>query len=247
MPKKISLQQFLMRSGLFEKAFEAEKAIRDGKVAVSRERITNPKHFVNPKTALIFFNGKRLIPLKKLYFALNKPKGVVSQKSKEEQNVYDLLEGIDLTAEQKASLFAVGRLDKDTEGLIIITNDGQLSHILLSPKSKVPKTYEAISLNPLKPKDIQMLEFGVAIDDEGGQYMTQPAIIEKRGDRTFLITITEGKKNQIRLMLKSIGNEIVHLRRISIGNLSLEPLKIGEIRQMRRDELLREIIGHSRE
>src|SRR3989338_5294759 len=123
MAKKTSLLQFLMRTGRFTKSHEAEQAIRSQRIAVSKMTITNPRYFLNPKTALVFYDQTRLIPLKRLYFIMNKPKEVICQKSKGERSIYDFLEHLSLSTDQKSSLFAVGRLDKDTEGLIIITND----------------------------------------------------------------------------------------------------------------------------
>ena len=238
MAKKTSLLQFLMRSGAFNKSHEAEQAIRQGRIKVSKQVILNPKHFINPKTALIFFDAKRLIPIKRIYLIMNKPKGVICQKSREEKSIYGFLDHTPLSSEQKASLFAVGRLDKDTEGLLIITNDGDLSNLLMSPDTQVPKTYEVVSQSPLRPDDIARLEAGVIIRVDDLPHKTEPAKIEKTGDRTFRITITEGKKNQIKLMLKANQNEVIHLKRISIGNLNMGSMQVGEIRQMTKQELL---------
>ncbi len=246
MPKKITLHQFLLRTGKFQKSFEAEQAIRNGEVKVGKDTIKNPRHFINPKTALIFCAKERIIPLKKLYFILNKPRGIICQKSEEEQSIYDFLDHLSLTQEQKSSLFAVGRLDKDTEGLLLITNDGQFSKLLMAPESKVPKTYEAVSNTPLHPSDIKTLEEGVIITTEDLPYKTQPSIVKKTGERVFQITVTEGKKNQIKLMLNALGNEIVHLRRLSIGRLTLGKLAVGEFRQVAKEELLSLCLGNDK-
>ena len=244
MAKKTSLLQFLMRTGRFTKSHEAEQAIRSQRIAVSKQTITNPRYFLNPKTALVFYDQTRLIPLKRLYFIINKPKDVICQKSKAERSIYDFLEHLSLSTDQKSSLFAVGRLDKDTEGLIIITNDGELSNLLMSPDSNVPKTYSVVSQDPLRPDDIYKLESGVIITVSGLPHRTEPSKIKKTGDRTFLITITEGKKNQIKLMLGAVGNSVIHLKRISIGNLEVGNLALGMFRQMTKEQLLLSCLGN---
>src|SRR3989338_1017769 len=143
MPKKISLKQFLMRTGYFKNYEECVSAIRKKEITLNGAAIDNPNHYFNPKKYVVKCKNERLKPVKKMYFALNKPHGFICQKSPGEKSIYDLLESLKLPKPHASSLFAVGRLDKDTEGLMIITNDGKLSDRLAKPEKNVSKTYLA--------------------------------------------------------------------------------------------------------
>ncbi len=236
---KTSLLQFLMRSGKFKTAHEAERAIRNGKINVRKETITNPKHFFDPKTDFVFVDGELVKKAQPLYFLMNKPAGLICQKSKEEESIFDLLHPLKLSPEQRTSLFVIGRLDKDTEGLLILTNDGKLSDALMNPKHDIPKTYHAILNLPLGASQKKELESGIKIQTEEGMVTTKPCTIKKEGERTIHISITEGKKRQIRRMFEAIGNEVVHLKRVSIGNLKLGDIPLGEIRQTTKEHIAR--------
>jgi 16S rRNA pseudouridine516 synthase len=236
---KISLLQFLMRSGKFKTSHEAERAIRNGKINVRKEAITNPKHFFDPKTDFVFVEGELIKKATPLYFLMNKPAGIICQKSREEESIFDHLHPLKLTPEQRLSLFVIGRLDKDTEGLLILTNDGKLSDSLMNPKNNIPKTYYAILNLPLGASQKAQLESGIKISTEDGMYTTKPCTIKKEGERTIYISITEGKKRQIRRMFEAIGNEVVHLKRISIGKLELGTLKNGEIQMTTKENIMK--------
>lgn len=236
---KISLLQYLMRSGKFKTSHEAERAIRERRVNVRKELITNPKHFFDPKTEFVFVDGKLTKKAPLLYFLMNKPSGIICQKSKEEESIFDYLHPLKLTPEQRLSLFVIGRLDKDTEGLLILTNDGKLSDALMNPKNDIPKTYHAILNLPLGASQKAQIESGIKIQTEDGIYTTLPCTIKKESERTIHISITEGKKRQIRRMFAAIGNEVVHLKRLSIGNLELGTLKHGEIVQTTKEHIMK--------
>jgi 16S rRNA pseudouridine516 synthase len=242
MAKKTSLLQYLMRSGKFKTAYDAERAILTGRVNVRKETIRNPKHFFDPKTDFVFVDGELIKKSALLYFLMNKPAGIICQKSKEEESIFDLLTSLPLTPEQRSSLFVIGRLDKDTEGLLILTNDGKLSDALMNPKHEVPKTYYAILNLPLTHIQKTRLESGVTIKSEEGEYTTKPCVIKKESERTIFISITEGKKRQIRKMLEAIGNEVIHLKRVSIGKLELGSLQLGEIRKVSKEDVLKALI-----
>src|SRR3989338_5550563 len=159
MSKKISLKQFLMKSGKFDKAYDCEKAIREGKATIDNKIIDNPNYFFNPKSLVKVGNEKvRKVP--KLYFLINKPAGYLSQKAEHEKTIYELISKLDIPQEHKKSLFAVGRLDKDTEGLMIITNDGQLSDMIMQPKREITKRYHAVLEKPINNENIRLLEIG---------------------------------------------------------------------------------------
>ncbi|MBI2559497.1 rRNA pseudouridine synthase [Candidatus Woesearchaeota archaeon] len=240
MSKKISLKQLLMKGGKFEKVYDCVSAIRSGKVSVSNKIITNPNYFFNPKL-LVRFGGEKIKQVKKLYFLMNKPVGYLSQKSENEKTIYDLIKKTDIPKESQQSLFAVGRLDKDTEGLIIITNDGKLSSLIMNPESKVTKRYHAVLKNFVDLNKINILEKGIEIETENERYKTKPCEIKITGEREVYISVSEGKKRQIRLMFDAIGNTVVGLIRVSIGGLQLGSLKSGETAQISREELLEKL------
>ena len=241
MPKKISIKQFLMKSGKFNKAFDCISAIRNGRTAINDKKITNPSYFFNPKTALVKLDNEKIKPVNKLYFVLNKPSGCLSQKSENERTIYDILENLKLSNEQKKSLFAVGRLDKETEGLMIITNDGNLSNTIINPNSEIIKKYYAMLEIPINKEKIKELEKGIELEINYKKYKTKPCKIKAVAEKEIYISISEGRKRQIRKMFEAVGNKVVYLRRVSIGGLQLGKLNLGEIRQITREEIIEKL------
>lgn len=163
---------------------------------------------------------------------LHKPAGVVSAtRDKFTETVVDLIDS------PNKDLFPVGRLDKDTEGLLIITNDGDLGHRLLSPKNKIPKVYYARINGPLEDKHIELFEQGVDL----GDFTAMPAkltIIESGEESEVSVTVYEGKFHQVKRMFEAIDREVVYLKRMSMGSLQLdESLKPGEYRPLTEEEL----------
>ena len=179
--------------------------------------------------------GQPVSYAKQEYYMLNKPGGVVSAtEDKREKTVLDLIQ-----EKKRKDLFPVGRLDKDTEGLLLITNDGPLAHELLSPKKHVDKTYFVKAGKPLSDEDIRMLETGV---DIGEEKQTLPGKVSRLSpERTsFCLTIREGKFHQIKRMLQAVDNEVLYLKRLSMGSLVLdEGLDPGEYRPMTQEEIER--------
>ncbi len=165
---------------------------------------------------------------------LNKPAGVISAtEDNRDQTVLDLLE----PPFSGMALFPVGRLDKDTEGLLLLTNDGDLAHRLLAPKKKVGKTYQVKLELPLSTEAIKQLEQGIPLE-EG--FVTSPAQVERLGEglNEVLLTIYEGRFHQVKRMMHFVGNEVVYLKRLNMGNLKLDPdLEPGEYRELTADEL----------
>ncbi|MBI2660844.1 pseudouridine synthase [Candidatus Woesearchaeota archaeon] len=237
MAKKISLKQFLMKTGFFEDVEQCILAIRNGEIRLNKETVFNPHHFFNPKKYSVFYRNERIRPVKMSYFMMNKPKGFICQKSANENTIYNLLESGSITAQLRSSLFAVGRLDKDTSGLLIITNDGQLSDRLAKPERHVSKKYLVELKNSLKPEDTGKLEEGIKIDVKGSAYKTKPCKARLIEDKKAEITIFEGKKRQIRKMFEAIRNEVVALERTAVGGLELEDLKPGELKEFQREEI----------
>jgi len=241
MSKNISLKQFLMRSGKFERSYDCIAAIKSGKVTIDNEIITHPNHFFNPKKLLVKIYDEKVKPLPKLYFLFNKPSGYLCQKSASEMTIYGLLKKLNLPKASKQSLYTVGRLDKDTEGLLIVTNDGRLSNAVTNPKNEIIKRYYAVLEKQIDQEKIKILEKGIEISIGREQYKTKPCKIEIIGEKHVYISISEGKKRQIKKMFDAIGNKVIYLRRVSIGNIQLEKLKIGEFREISREEIYKKI------
>lgn len=238
MSKKISIKQFLMKSGKFEKAYDCVQVIRSGKISINNKIITNPTYFFNPKNSFVTLDNEKIKQVSKLYLLLNKPSGYLSQKSEDEKTIYDLLKTSKIDDHISKSLFAVGRLDKDTEGLMLITNDGKLASLLLSPRKDVIKKYYVLLEKPLDRTQIKNLEAGIGIDINNKIYKTKPCKIKLINNKSLYISISEGKKRQIRKMFEMVDNKVAYLKRVSIGGLQLGNLEMGEIKQITRKEML---------
>ena len=230
-----------MKTGMFERADDCIAAIRSGKITINGKVVANPSYFFNPEKSLVKLDNEKLKAIKKLYFILNKPAGCLSQKSGNEKSIYDLLEKLNLPKESIKSLFAVGRLDKDTEGLMTVTNDGSLSNVIMDPESDMPKRYYAVIEKPINRENVKLLEKGVAIETDEGKYRTKKCRIKMKSEKEIYISITEGRKRQIRKMLEAIGNKVAYLKRVSIGGLQLGNLKVGEIREISKEEIMEKL------
>ncbi len=230
-----------MRTGRFEKLYDAICAVRNQKITVADKVITNPNYFFNPRKSLVKFGDEKLMPVKKAYFILNKPAGYICQKSIKERSIYDLIKGLKIEDKLRVSLFAVGRLDKETEGLLIITNDGKLSSSITKPDSKIEKEYYAVLSEAIKHEGIKKIKDGIEIFISGIKYKTKPAKIKIIGEKKLVISVSEGKKRQIRKMFETIGNSVVYLRRESIENLKLDGIKAGEFKEISKEEIYKKL------
>ena len=237
MSKKISLKQFLMKTGKFDRVEECLQLIRNGNVTINDKPITNPNYFFNLKNSIVRLNNEKIKQVGKLYFLLNKPAGYLSQKSSDEKTIYDLLKTSRIDDKISRSLFAVGRLDKDTEGLMIITNDGKLSDFVMHPTNEIIKRYHAVLEKIITNDSLKLLEKGVIIEIDDAKYKTTKCRIRKVKENEVYISITEGKKRQIRKMFESVNNKVAYLKRVSIGGLQLGKLKSGEIESISREEI----------
>lgn len=179
----------------------------------------------------IAYKGKVLSYEKYRYYMLHKPAGVVTAtKDNHDKTVLDLLIGVNTK-----DLSPAGRLDKDTEGLLLLTNDGELIHNLLAPKKHVDKTYYVKTRESLSESDLQALEQGVDIGEDS---LTLPAKTCLIGDKELLLTIHEGKFHQVKRMLQAVSNEVLYLKRMSFGSLKLdESLAAGEFRPLTEQEI----------
>ena len=225
------LDKLLSECGIASRK-ESAKAAKAGQILVNGLPATKADMQVDPTTDSVIFCGREVVWRKFVYVMLNKPDGYVSatEDSRGEQVVTSLLP----EEYQKMGLFPCGRLDKHTLGLMLLTNDGQLSHRLLSPKRHVAKTYAFHVKFPLSEADVSALESGVDI----GGYLTKPCRIELTGEREGRITIIEGKYHQIKLMMEAVHNQITYLERITFGPLLLDAaLQRGEWRELTAEEI----------
>ncbi|MEK5390408.1 pseudouridine synthase [Margalitia sp. FSL K6-0131] len=214
---------------------EVKKLLKDGVVKVNENVAKDGKLHVNPIEDIITIHGDQVYYKEFIYLMMNKPPGVISAtEDYHEKTVIDLLDMEDSVLNP----FPVGRLDKDTEGLLLITNDGGLAHKLLSPKKHVPKTYFAVIDGVVSESDIDAFKKGVLLDDG---YLTKPGELKilKSGIRSDIeLTITEGKFHQVKRMFEAVGKKVVYLKRISMGPIQLdENLMLGEYRELSEEEV----------
>lgn len=214
---------------------DVKKLLKDGAVKVNGTVVKDAKEHVDPDKDTITLNGEVVEYKEFIYLMMNKPPGVISAtEDSHDKTVVDLLEIEDAVF----SPFPVGRLDKDTEGLLLLTNDGQLSHRLLSPKKHVPKTYFAVIDREVTEDDVEAFRQGVILDDG---YHTKPGELKiiKSGLRSDIeLTITEGKFHQVKRMFEAVGKRVVYLKRLSMGPLMLdETLELGEYRELTDEEI----------
>lgn len=219
--------------------FGSRKQIRDlmkaGQVTVNGKIVKDGKQHVDPNEDQVFCQGEAVVYKEFIYLMLHKPQGVISAtEDKRDPTVIDLLKDQD----KIFNVFPVGRLDKDTEGLLLLTNDGQLAHQLLSPKKQVPKTYYAHIQGQVTEEDRQAFLEGVELDDG---YVTLPAqlkIIESGEQTKIELTIVEGKFHQVKRMFQARGKKVIYLKRISMGGLVLDPeLPLGKYRELTGEEI----------
>lgn len=234
--EQMRIDKFLCdRTGCTRK--EAKKLIKNGQVCVNNEKVTKPEVKICLSKDKVFVNQKEVTGESMVYIMLYKPKGVVSAtKDNFDQTVVDLVRPM-----THKDVFPVGRLDKDTTGLLLLTNDGELSHELLSPRKHVDKRYEALVQGKITKKEQEVFQKGM---DIGEKHLTQPANLEvlevKEEVSKVIVTIREGKFHQIKRMFHAVGSEVLTLKRLSMGNLDLdENLLEGEARFLTEDEVKR--------
>ena len=238
---------------------EVKSLVKKGFVEVDGEIVKDSNMKIDPDTSIIKVNGEELYYREYIYLMMNKPDGVISATyDNRDMTVIDLLH-VDYQAFEP---FPVGRLDKDTEGLLLFTNDGEFEHKIMYPDKHVKKTYFFIALGNLLDNEKEKLEEGVYINN--GEYLTKSSKLEDIYNFTYLdaeedfkdkylnhleykffnqklvkgrITISEGKKHQVKKMLKSVGCKVIYLKRISIGSLKLDDsLELGEYRNLTEEE-----------
>lgn len=208
---------------------EASKAARAGKITVNGEAVKNAAVHIDPESAVVHYCGKKVNWKEFTYVMLNKPSGVISSTDDSGRTVMDIIP----PEFKKMGMFPCGRLDIDTTGLLLITNNGPLAHELLSPSRHVDKTYLYGCDTPIGEEEVKRLEEGVDI----GGYVSAPAKVEVLSSTKGKITIREGKFHQIKRMFEAVGSKIVSLERVSFGPLTLDgALERGEWRYLTEEE-----------
>ena len=226
------LDKFLCEMGVGTRS-EVKGCLKKGQVTVNGDVIKKPETKIDEMEDTICFLGQTLVYEAVQYFLLNKPAGcVTATKDNLSETVMSFL-----PENRRDDLFPVGRLDKDTEGLLLITNDGQLAHELLSPKKHVDKTYFARIDGEVKEEHIQLFLEGVDIGDDD---LTMPAklkIISSGKISEIELTIQEGRFHQVKRMFEAVGTKVTYLKRISMGPLTLGDLQPGEVRVLKDEEI----------
>lgn len=228
------LDKYLAEMGAGTRS-EVKKLVRAGHVTINGAVAEKPEQKVDPETDTVCLDGEALLYAAYEYYLFHKPAGCVSAtEDKIHKTVMDYL-----TDTLRDDLFPVGRLDIDTEGLLLITNDGALAHELLSPAHHVKKTYYARVAGRVTEEDARLFQQGV---DIGEEKLTKPAelVILTSGEESEIeLTITEGKFHQVKRMFQAVGKEVVYLKRLSMGPLTLpETLLPGEYRALTQEELM---------
>ena len=234
MAKKQRIDKILSNLGYGSRS-EIKKYCKQGSVVVNGSEVSNPGTQVDTENDEILFNGEEVIYREYIYLMMNKPDGYISATTdKYDPTVLDLIDLSYLAFET----FPVGRLDKDTEGLLVLTNDGKLSHRVLSPKKHVPKTYYAKIDGVVTEEDVEAFLEGVVLDDGYKTMPSQLNILKSDDESEIELTIHEGKFHQVKRMFESVGKKVVYLKRLSMGNLKLdESLELGEYRELTDEEV----------
>ncbi|WP_338593647.1 pseudouridine synthase [Paenibacillus sp. Y5S-9] len=235
----LRLDKILSHMGVGTRS-ELKKMVKQGRIHVDGKAVKDSGVQVNPEVNVIEADGERIVYREMIYLMLHKPPGVVSAtEDNRDKTVLDLLRKED----RVFNPFPVGRLDKDTEGLLILTNDGPLAHDLLSPRKHVPKTYEARVLGNVDEVDVQRFKAGIQLDDG---YETLPAELTILGQEkteegmisSISLIIHEGKFHQVKRMFQAVGKRVIYLKRVAMGELELaSDLAIGSYRELTADEL----------
>ncbi len=224
----IRLNKYIANCGICSRR-KADEYIESGKVKINGETVTELGRQIDENLDEVTVQGKKIsLKVENVYIMLNKPKGYITTNNEQfnRPSTKDLIK-------EKVRVFPIGRLDMNTEGLLILTDDGEFANKLMHPKNKIEKTYIVDLKNKISSEQIKMLESGVDI----GDYITKPAKVEILSDLQIKIIISEGKNRQIRRMCESVGAKLKGLKRIKIGNLELGDLKLGKYRFLTLDEV----------
>ena len=232
------LDKFLANSGIGTRK-EVKEILKNKKVSVNNVFVKDGKIHVDEEKDIVKYENKIINYKPFVYIMMNKPAGVISAtEDSHHKTVIDLLNDEYRTYD----IFPVGRLDIDTEGLILLTNDGILSHNLLSPKKHVDKKYYVKIAKKLNENDIKILENGIKLEEN---FVTKKAKVEiisedlcENDDNQVYITISEGKFHQVKKMLEAVNNKVCYLKRVSFGKLKLDDLALGEVKEVNLEDII---------
>ncbi len=225
------LQKYLAHCGIASRR-KSEELIKKGLVKVNGKIVTEMGYKIDLSNDQVMYDGEVVTPeVKHVYIMLNKPEGVITS-SKDQFNRETVLDLV----KTEYRIYPVGRLDYDTSGLILLTNDGEFANQMMHPNYKVPKTYHALVKGSPNSSEIMQFETGLLID---GQY-TQPAsldILKSERNSLLKIIISEGRNRQVRKMCEAIGHPVIKLKRVAIGNITLGSLEKGQWRYLKNEEI----------
>jgi pseudouridine synthase len=228
MPVQKTLERVISKAGLGSRT-QARSWIHAGRVKVNGKVIENPDHWIDFDRDRVLFDDKPLQEKARVYVLLHKPAGYITTFKDPEgrPTVYDLI------ADAGTFVSPVGRLDLDTSGLLLLTNDTQLAERLTNPDHRISKTYQVVAADPLSDAALDQLRRGVALNDGP----TRPAVVRRIGESQIEIRITEGRNRQVRRMIEAVGSKVAQLARTRIGNLSIGDLREGKWRELTRAEV----------
>lgn len=228
----IRLNKFLSSCGVASRR-RSDELIREGKIAINGKTVTTPGVVVNERKDKVSYDGKELtLPSSFVYIKLNKPKGYICSASDEKgrKTIYDLIK----TEER---LFSIGRLDYDTEGLIILTNDGDFANQVAHPSYSIEKEYQVTIEGKILESELAVMRKGAIVDGERMPPARVKLISADEKTTKLSVVINEGQNRQVRRMFEAIGKVIILLKRVRIGQVRLGGLSRGEYRDLREDEL----------
>jgi pseudouridine synthase len=226
------LAKYLAHAGLASRR-KAEELIVGGQVRVNGKLITTPAFVVDPLADYVEVNRIPITPEAKQYILLYKPAGYLSTVT----DPFGRPTVLDLIGEDRQRLYPVGRLDFDTEGLLLLTNDGDFTNQMIHPRHMVPKRYQAIVQGKIQPSELKRLEKGVELDDGWTSPARAQIIMSGVNETTVEIEIHEGRKRQVKRMFQAIDHPVIHLVRTGFGNLNLNKLVIGQHRHLTQEEV----------
>jgi pseudouridine synthase len=231
------LQKILARAGVASRR-KCEELIAAGRVTVDGRIVTQMGVKVDPALHDVRFDGERIASEKKVYYVLNKPRGVLcTNETRLAGHLAGAARAIDLLPDVRERLFSVGRLDMNSEGLLILTNDGEFANRIAHPRYEVLKTYVVDVKGEAHQSTLDQLQSGVTLDGVPAR-ATRAHILQRTSEESRLeITLKEGRKREIRRMLETMGFEVLRLKRIRIGSLGLDDLRAGEYRPLSTAEV----------
>ena len=247
---KIRLHQFLSKCGDFSSKRDIKEAIWNGEIQINDSIVKNIKFEFNPNTKIVSYRCKILkLPIKNHYFLVNKPSGYIcsrlnsQEKELGKKSIFELFENR-LSKNIYQSLVTVGRLDEDTTGLLLVTTDGKIVEKITNPENHIPKKYFVKTDLEITEEEITAIRKGIAIkiveEFHTEEYISRPARITLQDVDAAILTIDEGKKRQIRRMFDTLGNYVVSIHRLAIGDLILENYNVqsGKFKEISKEEIL---------